>query len=151
MKRIIFGSFARWMRLGYRKNKLVSENFHWKPIMSHSDMFVNIGRTLVPFFTIRTRESWLTTTIVFHMCLEGLLIGVTSIATWTMISHLWPLKNWLNISLFFCSSTQIHVCPYDIHDVRLVCDTMTYEQQNFPDQFCTFLETKSEVTQRKSN
>lgn len=112
IKCIIFWKFytVGW-NFEYRTNKLVSDHSHRKPIMPHSDMFVNIWGTFIAFEAIGTLESGLTTTIVFHVSLEGLLIGVTSIASWTMISHLWPLKNGLTISLFFCSFPQICVRP----------------------------------------
>lgn len=66
---------------------LISMNDHRHSAVSHSDVFVNIRRTLVPLVTIRTLESRFLSAVVFHVRLQCFLIGVTCVTYRTMIGH----------------------------------------------------------------
>ena len=85
---------------------------HRHPVVSHSDVFVNVRRTLVPLVTIRTLKSRLLSTIVLHMCLQRFLISIACVAYRTMIGHFARIPEYTVFVLDgYSSSPLLHVCP----------------------------------------
>ena len=61
---------------------------HRHPVVSHPDMLVNVGRTLVPLAAIRTLEPRLLATVVLHMGLQRFLVRVSRVTDGAMVGHL---------------------------------------------------------------
>lgn len=56
--------------------------------MSHSDVLVNVRRTLVPLVAVRTLEPWLLSAVVLHVSLQRFLVRVAGVTSRAVISHL---------------------------------------------------------------
>lgn len=98
---------------------LISVDSHGKSVVPHPDVFVNVGRTLVPFVAVRTFEPRFLATIVLQVRVEGLLIGVTSVATRTMIGHLSRVPERITLA-FHVHPTDLHVSPQDVEEASIV-------------------------------
>ena len=80
--------------------------------MSHSDVFVNVRRTLVPLVAIRTLKSRLLPAIVLHMRPQRFLISVARVTYRTMIGHFAKIPADAVFILHGRSSLLLlHVCP----------------------------------------
>lgn len=53
--------------------------------MSYPDVFVNVRRAFVPLVAVRTLKSWLLAAIVLHVRHQRLLVGVTGVASGTVV------------------------------------------------------------------
>lgn len=97
--------------------------------MSHSNMFVNIRRALVPLAAVRAFESRLLPAIVLHVGLQRLLVRVAGITSGTMIRHFSRLPEWPVFVLdLVLTATVIH--PQDVHDPGIVrLQESSYEQE----------------------
>lgn len=67
---------------------LIPMHDHRHPVVSHPDVLVNVGRTLVPLAAIRTLEPRLLATIILHMCFQRFLVRVSRVTNGAVIGHL---------------------------------------------------------------
>lgn len=81
--------------------------------MPHSNVFVNVRRTLVPLIAIRALKSRLFPAVVLHVGLQRLLICVTSVTPRTVVGHLAGLPEGPVFMLDLVSATAI-VCSEDV-------------------------------------
>lgn len=97
--------------------------------MSHSNVFINIRRALVPFTAVRALEPWLLPAVVLHVSLQCLLVSIAGIASGTVIRH-FPRLPEGSVFVFdlVLAATVIH--PQDVHDTGVVgLQVSSYEQE----------------------
>lgn len=101
---------------------------HGHSVMPHSNVFINIRRTLVSLVAVRALESRLLSAIVFHMGLQGLLVGIASVAQWTTIRHLTFLPDRSVLVLHLVTAASI-IHPQNIQNTGIVrLRDLSYEQ-----------------------
>lgn len=67
---------------------LISVDDHRHPVVSHSNVLINVRRALVPLVAVRALEPRLLPAVVLHVGLQGLLVGVAGVAARTVVRHL---------------------------------------------------------------
>lgn len=75
--------------------------------MPHSNVFINVRRTLVPLIAIRALKSRLFPAVVLHVGLQRLLICITSVTPGTVVGHLAGLPEGPVFMLDLVSATAI--------------------------------------------
>lgn len=97
--------------------------------MSHSNVFVNVRRALVPLTAVRALKSRLFPAVVLHVGLQRLLVCVTSVTPRTVVCHLAGLPEGPVFVLDFVPATAV-VCPQDVQYTGVVgLQESSYKQE----------------------
>lgn len=97
--------------------------------MPHSNVFVNVRRTLVPLTAVRALKSRLFSAVVLHVSLQRLLVCVTGVTPGTVVCHLAGLPEGPVFMLDLVPTIAI-VCSQDVQYTGVVgLQESSYKQE----------------------